>query len=104
VLELLFITNLIHSIRLLLDGAKCKSSPPRQATPRADGCKAVDSAPPTCNHAIHEFPETTFHPSQLVAPLNWAATGYDVIHLTPLRFSGGVFRFGAAGSGHCKET
>jgi len=31
--------------------------------------RAVDSASPTCNHAIHEFFETTSFALHLVAPL-----------------------------------
>jgi len=31
--------------------------------------RAVDSASPTCNHAIHEFSETTSFVLHLVAPL-----------------------------------
>ncbi|WP_156328288.1 MULTISPECIES: hypothetical protein [unclassified Massilia] len=37
---------------------------------------AVDSDAATCNHAIHEFFEYTFHPRFLVAPL--AARGRRV--------------------------
>jgi hypothetical protein len=41
----------------------------RAARPGGTGREPVDSKPPTCNHASHEFSESTCIVPQLVAPL-----------------------------------
>jgi hypothetical protein len=59
---------------------------------------AVDSNAATCNHAIHEFFEYTFHPRFLVAPLAARGRRVECESLNAAPIQGGVF-VGAAGSG-----